>query len=350
MKSTPPKGPAPKRTVGRTGRSASSVDVAREAGVSQSAVSRTFSPKGQVSAVTRAKVKAAAERLGYIPNALATSIITKRSRIIALVVGDIDNHIYSKVVNAFSLQFQERGYHVLLFSLKADAEASRAIPELLMYRVDGVLLVSTMLTQALADACERQGVPVVLFNRYSRHAGVSSVRLDNVAGGALVGDHLVASGRRRIAFVTGSDIDETSKDRERGLTDSLAHHGLQLAARVEGDYNFASGERAMAQLWQRSPHPDAVFLAGDMMAFGAVSYARVVLGLRIPRDISVVGFDDLLPAEWPLVDLTTVRQPIIDMARAAVELLLEKMETTGRRARTILIPGDLIIRGSAPLP
>lgn len=316
--------------------------------MSQSAVSRTFSPNGKVSAAMRIKVKAAAEKLGYLPNALATSIITKRSRIIALVVGDIENPIYSKIVNAFSLLFQESGYHVLLFCLKAGDEAKRAIPELLTYRVDGVLLAAAALTQEMATACERQGVPVVLFNRYSRQAGVSSVRLDNIAGAALVADHLVAAGIDRIAFVAGSDIDETTKDRERGFSDRLAEHGVTIAQRVVGDYSFASGEQAMAELWNTKIKPEAVFLASDMMAFGALNHAKLRLGLRIPDDLALVGHDDLAQSAWPIVDLTTVRQPLVDMARAAAELLLEKMETPGRLARTILISGDLIVRGSAP--
>ncbi len=339
---------AAEKPVERIGRRASSLDVARAAGVSQSAVSRTFAPGAAVSEHTRAKVKAAAEKLGYKPNALASSIITKRSRIIALVVGDIENPTYSKIVNLFSLHFQARGYHVLLFSLKSDDNADYAIDELLKYRVDGVLLTAATLSEAMAQACARLGAPVLLYNRYARHSGVSAVRVDNQSAGASVADLFARLGFRRIGFVAGSGIDETSRDREQGFVDRLKTLGLSLAVRAQGDYSFASGQAAMHALWAGEVRPDAIFLASDMMAFGAISTARIELGLSVPGDVSIVGFDDLPQAVWPVFDLTTVRQPQVAMTDAAAELLLAKIASQEQRARTILMPGDLIVRGSTP--
>lgn len=329
------------------GRRASSVDVAALAGVSQSAVSRTFTPSAVVSEKTRKKVLAAAARLNYRPNALARSLITKSTKMIALVIGDIENPFYAKMVNVFSARLQSHGLHVLLFSVTGDDKVEAAVNEMLKYRVDGVLLVSALLSSEMAEACRRVGTPVVLCNRYSKDAAVSSVRVENYEGGRRVANFLVDGGHQRIAFVAGTHIDATSFDRESGFVGRLEERGVTPWRRTQGDYTFASGFAAGRELLSGSEHPDAIFCLSDLMALGVMDVARRELGLRLPEDLSVVGFDDIPTAAWPSYELTTYRQPVQAIADEALNLLLAQIENPDIKPVTRLISGELIVRASS---
>lgn len=334
--------------IGGVKRRASSTDVARLAGVSQSAVSRAFTPGAAISDKTRRKVEKAADELDYKPNALARSLITSKTNIVALLTGDLQNPFYARIVNEISLRFQEAAYHVLLFSVSENEKADAAVSEVLKYRVDGVMLTSAELSSQMIEACQRLGTPVVLYNRRANDSGVSSVRLENVESSRRVADFLVDSGYERIAYLAGSDVDGTNADRERGFVERLAERGHPLKLRAQGDYSFESGREAFAGLWKARAKPDAVFCVSDRMAFGAMDAARFDLGLKVPGDVAIVGFDDLPTSSYPSYQLTTIRQPVRDMAHAAVDLLLAKIEAPDTMARTVLLPGELIVRTSAP--
>ena len=325
---------------------ASSTDVARLAGVSQSAVSRAFSPGAVVSARTRAKVQAAAIELGYRPNALARSLITNRTNMIALLTGDMANPHYARTINAFSIGLQKRGLHVLLFSLTEGQSVEAAVEEVLKYRVDGVIMISAALSAEVGEACAKVGVPVVLYNRYVKQPNVSSVRIENADGGQRIADYLIDQGHTLLAFISGTSVDPTSADRERGFTDRIAERGARIVGRIAGDYTFDSGRTAIAALMQQAEAPTAVFAASDLMALGAMDTARHDLGLRIPTDVSIVGFDDLPEAAWPSYDLTTIRQPVESMATTALDLLMERIDSAAAKPQTLLVDGDLIVRSS----
>ncbi len=207
-------------------RPATATDVARLAGVSQSAVSRAFTPGASVSPDTRAKITAAAHSLGYRPNAIARSLITKRSRIIGLVAAYLQNHFYPEVIERLSAQLRARGYHIMLFTADNRHAADPLLEEILRYQVDGLILASTTLSSALAAECALAGIPVLLFNRTTETADVSSVTGENARGGALIAEFLAAAGHRRMAFVAGVENSSTSRDREAGFTGWLAAHGL----------------------------------------------------------------------------------------------------------------------------
>jgi len=328
----------------------SSIDVAELAGVSQSAVSRTFTPGAVVSAKTRAKVLAAAEQLHYRPNALARSLITKRSNMVALVIGDIENPFFARLVNVFSQRLQARGLHVLLFSLAHDGNVEAALNEVLKYRVDGVLLVSVLLSQEMAEGCRRLGTPVVLYNRYAKSKSVSSVRVENYEGGRRVADFLIAGRHERIAYVGGTRTDATGFDRESGFLGRLEEHGVTAWKRVPGDYSFASGYEAGRALLAGKTRPDAIFAVSDLMALGVLEAARAEFGLRVPEELSIVGFDDIPMASWPSYELTTVRQPVQAMVDEALALLFAQMEDPDAKAVTRLIPGELVVRRTARVP
>ena len=323
-------------------------DVADLAGVSQSAVSRTFTPGASVSEETRRKVLAAAQRLGYRPNALARSLITRQSHIVALVMSYLENQFYPLVIEKLSQQLQKEGYHVLMFIADVDEGADGVLADILQYQVDGIVMASAMLSQTLAASCAEVGVPVVQFNLVSdlgglaRHAS-SSVTSDNAAGGRMVAELLLARGYRRIAFLAGLEDSSTSLERERGFNQSLAEHGMHATHRENGDYSFEGAQQAVRRLFAQGEPPDAIFVANDHMAIAAMDVLRLELELRIPRDIGVIGFDDVPQAAWGGYRLTTIRQCVQPMVDATVALLREQMRGE-LRPRDVVVPCVLVER------
>jgi DNA-binding LacI/PurR family transcriptional regulator len=324
-----------------------SLDVARLAQVSQSAVSRTFTPGASVSEVTRAKVEDAARKLGYRPNAIARSLITRRSRMIAVVMSYLDNQFYPVVLEKISQRLQRDGYHVLLF-IADTREVDAVLSEILQYQVDGLVLASTSLSSALALRCSDAGIPVVLFNRTIRDSqNCSSVTSDNYEGGRLVARHLVDTGHERIAYIAGMEDSSTNLDRERGFRDSLAEHGRRCFARAVGNYDFEQAKAAARHLFTgpAPERPDAVFVANDHMAIAVMDTLRMELGLRIPLDVSVVGFDNVRQAAWGSYQLTSVDQDADAMIEATARLLLDQID--GKvQSNAVVLPARLVVRGS----
>jgi DNA-binding LacI/PurR family transcriptional regulator len=327
-----------------------SLDVARLAGVSQSAVSRVFTPGASVSKATVTKVRAAAEQLGYRPNVLARSLITGRTRIIGLVVAYLDNQFYPIALERLSRALQARGYHILVFMAENSTEGVfPVIRELIDYQVEGIVTASVAMTNDLTNLCEAAGIPVVMFNRGQDDPRLSEVTSDNVAGGRAVADLLVGAGHARIAHIAGWQGASTGRDRARGFLDGLAAHGRTPVAVVDGMYNRDHAAQVARDLFAGPDHPDAVFVGNDHMAFAAMDVLRSELGLSIPHDVAVVGYDDVPIAAWPAYDLTTVRQPVNRMVEATVDALLSRIE--GDTApRKIRVPGPLILRGSTRTP
>ncbi len=331
-----------------------SFDVARLAQVSQSAVSRAFTPGASVSEATRRQVLEAASKLGYRPNAHARSLITKRSRIIGLVLSYLDNLLYPVALQRLAERLQQSGYHALLF-VNHNPNADHLVEELLQYHVDGIVLAATTLSSALARNCADAEIPVVLFNRVMRDGSVgtvSSVRSDNVGGGRAVGRFLAEGGHHRIAYVAGNEDSSTNLERERGFREGLGEAGLHIWARATGDYNYGRACAAARELFKPArERPDAVFAASDHMAIAVMDTLRFELGLRVPQDVSVVGFDNVPQAAWPSYALTTVEQPIEPMIESTVAILANHLRReTSSIAEDVIVPGELIVRGSARLP
>ena len=333
---------------------ATSLDVARLAGVSQSAVSRCFTPGASVSEPMRLKVQDAARKLGYQPNAHARSLITGRSRIIGLVLSKIENLFYPVVLERLAKRLQQDGYHLLIF-VSDSTNSDDLVAEILQYNVDGIVLGATTLSSALAQRCADASIPVVLFNRVmaSGSAGaVSSVRSDNVGGGFEIARFLVAAGHKRIAYIAGREDSSTNLERERGFRDGLAQAGQRIYARAVGNYDVAQAQQAARELFgQAGDRPDAVFVAGDQMAIAVLDTLQHELGLHVPQDVSVVGFDNVPQAAWESYQLTTFEQPVQPMVEATVELLQSylRQEQTPP-SRNVVVPGTLVVRRSARTP
>jgi DNA-binding LacI/PurR family transcriptional regulator len=327
-----------------------SLHVARLAQVSQSAVSRAFTPGASVSELTRIKVNDAARQLGYRPNAIARTLITKKSRIIGVVMSQLDNQFYPLVLEKLSQRLRQDGLHVLLFITDRN-ESDGVLAEILQYQVDGIVMASTVLSSALARDCAEAGSPVVLFNRMSRQAAneahpASAVTSDNEAGARMVAHHLVAGGHKRIAYLAGLEASSTNLDRERGFREELALLGTRIHARAVGNYSFEGAQAATRELFSKpQDRPDALFVGSDHMAIAAMDVLRFELGLRVPQDVSVVGFDNVPQAAWDAYQLTTVEQPVDAMIEATAALLRAAIEGTAP-PETVTVPCQLVVRSS----
>ena len=330
-------------------RKVTSLDVARRAGVSQSAVSRVFTPGASVSSRMNEKVRAAAVELGYRPNVLARSLITGKSRMIGVVVSYLENQFYPEALELLSNSLQTCGYHVLMFMASSVTDIDKVMQEIIDYQVDGIVLASVDMSSDLASRCRQADIPVVLFNRSQDDESLSAVTSDNYAGGRKVAEFFVAAGHARIGYIAGWEGASTQRDRERGFVDGLHEAGIDLYAREIGAFDHNEAEEATRRMFDRAPYPDAVFVANDHMAFGVLDTLRFELGIDVPQQVSVVGYDDVPLSSWKAYDLTTVRQSAQQMVDKTIEILLRADDESSQPQR-FAIDGPLMIRGSAKIP
>ena len=309
----------------KTGTRVTSFDVAALAGVSQSVVSRAFSPGTSIAAATRDKVLEAAHKLNYVPNSIASSLTTNRSNIVAIVLGDLDNPFYVQVFKEFSQRLQERGRQVLSFTLPATGDTDDAIRQVLRYQVDGLILTSAQLSTRMISFCQDRGIRVVTFNRYIPMSDIPSVRCDNVGGARQLAEHLLEAGARSFAMITGDPKGTTSQDRSRGFVERLLEAGVRRADILSfpGHACHAGGADAVRRLVEQVGEklPDAIFGINDAMAMGAMDALRFSYGKAIPGDVMVVGFDGVPEAGQINYRLTTMRQPLVAMVEATLHAL-----------------------------
>ncbi|WP_204758386.1 LacI family DNA-binding transcriptional regulator [Halomonas urmiana] len=324
--------------------------VAHLAGVSQSAVSRVFTPGASVSKKTIEKVRKAADELGYRPNVLARAMVSGKSGIIGLVVAYLNNQFYPEVLEKLTNVLQERGYHVLVFlASHAAGNIDRVVEEILDFQVDGIIAASVALSSDLSARCQSAGVPMVLFNRVQDDPSMSTVTSDNIAGGRKAAEFLLAGGHKKVGYIAGWEGASTQRDREAGFRAGLQEAGVTLHAREVGNFVTEQTQEATRRMFASDP-PDALFVANDHMALAVMDTLRFELGLSVPGDVSVIGYDDVTAAAWPTYNLTTVRQPANRMVAETVDIILRKIEDAEARPRRVEIDGPLIIRGSARLP
>ncbi|MGU7773529.1 LacI family DNA-binding transcriptional regulator [Burkholderia sp. MR1-5-21] len=331
-------------------RPATAHEVASLAGVSQSAVSRVFTPGASASPATRERVLAAAEQLGYRPNLVARSLIMGRSHVIGVVVPGNGNPFYQQALELLSTAFAADGYRVLLFTTDHDAPSDPVLEEVLRYKVDALVLVSTRLSSRFAEECLQIGLPVVMFNRKTDSNASSSVTGENRKGGKRIAEFLLAGGHRRFAYVAGLEQSSTSRDREAGFTQCLAKHGVSQIERRVGGYSAAGAEQAIRALLGLRQPPDAVFCANDHMALIAISIARGEFGLEPGTDLSIVGFDDIAMGKWPIFGLTTYSQPVGHMVERTVEIVVRQLTDEQTPLVQETVSGQLIVRESARKP
>lgn len=305
---------------------ATSYDVARAAGVSQSAVSRCFKEGASVSKKMREKVKYVADELGYQPNAIARSLITRRSNMVAVVVNNDANLHYPELLVELSRDFNQRGMHMLLFMLEQESDVTQIMEKIWQYQVDGVILAAQLKEENLSFF-EKRSIPFVYYNRTTKNIPSSSVSCDNEEGERQLVNMLHKAGHKRFCIVAGPADSAVSANRMKGALKRLHELEVDDVQIIEGDYSYESGKIALKNLIkEQSWLPDAVICANDIMALGCIDAARYELNLSVPGDISVVGFDGAAASHWNAYKLTTISQPLEMMAEAAVEILMQRIE------------------------
>lgn len=296
-------------------------DVAARAGVSRSAVSRTYTAGASVSPETRRKVEAAARALGYQPNILARSLTTRSTKMIGLVSNNFHNPAFLQIFDLFTRGLQERGLRPLLVNLSDETDPTRSLQMLQQYSVDGVILASSTLPPAFALAFHDAGLPIVqAFGRSSDGGRVHSVGIDNHHAGALAAQTLIARGYRHIGFLGGPETATSSKDRATGFLAEVALHGaIRATVSYATAYSFEAGHAEMLRLLQ-APCAEAYFCGDDVLAIGALA-AATGAGFAVPDEIGLIGLNDMEMSGWANINLTTIAQPFAAIIAAAIEVL-----------------------------
>jgi len=325
---------------------ASSADVAKEAGVSQSAVSRAFTTGASISKEKKEKIISAANKLDYQPNIIARSLNQQSTKIIGIVMTRFFQTFYSIVLGEFTKKLQDKGYSVLLMNFSNDEEVEQVIPMALQYQVDGIVITSATLSSKMVDSCLKFGTPVVLFNRYSANENVDAVYCDSVNGGRMAAQALIEDGHKRFAFISGEKGISTSRDREQGFVSKLHEENLELALHYDGYFTYESGYKAAKYLLDRKNRPDAIFCANDLMGMAVLDYAKRKLNIKVPKDLAVIGFDDTPMASWPEYQLTTINQPVSRMVEATIMRLMNAIHSPGDETIIKKIRGSIIKRSS----
>lgn len=308
-------------------RQVTALDVAKHAGVSRSAVSRTFTPGASVSASTREKVMKAADELGYRVNQLARSLINKRSDLVGIVAANMDNPFRAQQVEHMARELVEQNFRPILLPAEGEENPSRVIGMLLEYNVSGVIVTSDTPPESICQECVSLGVPMVLINKGEIDASVDRVLLDNEASGRNAARHLYDQGCRQLATI-GSDKPSFSLSvRVKSFQEACRDLGLSAPGHFSApiqDYN--GGFTAAEAMLNHMPSVDGVFCVTDYMALGSLDYLRLKSDRKVPDDLKLIGCDDILQASWAGYDLTTIRQDTRLLAKQVVAALAARFK------------------------
>ncbi|OAN33440.1 LacI family DNA-binding transcriptional regulator [Microbacterium sp. H83] len=326
-------------------------DVARLAGVSQPTVSRALRDDARVSEATKLRVREAAQLLGYVPSEAGRALSSGRTRRIGLLLTDLDNQFYSHIIAPVHRELEALGYQLMLHTETADNDT--IVERLLANGLDGVILATTTVDSVAPLRLKDRGLPFVYFNRTGSMVDADATVVDPAPGYRDAVARAVELGHRRIGAVLGPSNTSTAQSREAALRDALLAHGLSLTERATRrvPYGAEEGEAAAAELLSLSDRPTLLVCGNDVVAYGALNAAHRA-GLAVPGDLSVIGFDDLPEAAWPIIDLATVGYDIAGMARAAADLIVRRIEdpTAARehtRFESTFVPRSTLAAASA---
>ena len=328
-------------------------EVAKLAGVSRATASRVFTLSPKVSPKARRAVERAAQKLSYVPNRAARTLVTGRTDSIGLVIPEptamlFGDPFFPRLVRGISEVLSPRQLQLVLLAPQSAADESRLEGYLSAGHVDGVLMVSIHGADPLPERLHQRGMPVVLGGRPSGNGPVTYVDVDNVGGARMAVEHLLATGRKRIATISGPLDMGAGIDRLQGYREAIRQAGLDMDETYEalGNFGHESGSVAMERLLDRHPDLDAVFCASDVMASGALGVLREHRR-RVPQDVAVVGFDDSSIATSTVPALSSVRQPIEEMGREMARLLLSAIDAAGSGGKRVILATELVVRTSS---
>lgn len=308
---------------------ASATEVARLAGVSRSAVSRTFTPGRSVSAETRRKVLAAAETLNYHVNHLARGLSKEASRPVCILGGNLSSPYQSSLLQHLTRRLHKAGRAVMVINTdNGEANVREALQQTLNYRSTATIVLSGKPPVALIERCLQSGQQVILINRLGQFPSADNIDIDYSSTMKEAFDHLIAAGCRNLAIVSSAARSPSMVIRETRFLEAAAAAGTEVALTRPGSASYQTGALAARELLSQETRPDGVFCVTDLIACGFIDAARHEFGLRIPQDISVIGFDDIEQASWLGYQLTTFAQPLAEMAEAACERLLSPCADT----------------------
>ncbi|MFD7296853.1 LacI family DNA-binding transcriptional regulator [Streptomyces sp. NPDC059897] len=321
-------------------------DVAKLAGVSQPTVSRALRDDPRVSLATREKIKRAAQALNYVPSEAGRTLSTRSTHRVGVIVTDMTNPFYPHVVAPLHDELQRLGYRMMLLTERSDEAVAEE--KLLDQSLDGVVLATATTDSRLPALLERRGMPYVFLNRDTGRPGDFASVVDNEGGGRLVAQELVGLGHRRLAGIFGAANTTTGRDRELGFRLALADAGIGLPDDrvVRGAFEYETGYAALPSLLDAAEPPTAVFCGNDVVAIGVLN-AAIAAGVKVPDDLTVVGFDDLPMAAWEVFRLTTVRHDLSELAFQAARLLARRIagdiDADGER---LVLPTEFVPRAT----
>jgi LacI family transcriptional regulator len=325
-------------------------DVARIAGVSVASVSRALNGHESVTEPTRRRILEVADELRYVPHPAARSLITRRTDTIGVLLPDLHGEFFSELIRGVDSAARVSGRHLLVSSSHGSASEAAQALRMLQGRVDGLLVMSPHADTSMLAANLPATVPTVLVNTRIAAGSYAALAVDNHGGAVAMVRHLLDSGYRHIAFISGPADNFDADERLRGYRDTLARQPGTRETILRGEFSEASGYRAGLEICARNDKPDAIFAANDMMALGCL-FALTEHGLRVPDDIALAGFDDIPIARFVTPPLTTVRVRIADLGRRAFERLAELIDNDGNgELSTEKLACELVVRQSCGAP
>lgn len=327
-------------------------NVAQRAGVSPATAARVLSGNGYASAGARRAVLEAAKEIGYVPNHIARSLRTRRTQLAGLLIGDVENSFYSVIAKNVESVAKDAGYRIVLCNSNEDPGTEEQYLRLLDgMQVDGLIITPTGRNQRQLRRLLLKGTVIVQIDRMVEGLNADAVLLDNEAGAMEAVSHLIAAGHSRIGLLTGPRDVLTARQRREGYEWALREHGIPIRPELirEGSFLHDHAIEAATELLRSSPAPTAIFAANNILAEGCF-LALADLGLRVPKDVSLVAFDDVPWMSMVNPHVTAVRQPVADMARSAAELLLRRLRDNTPLSSTSVFRSELVVRSSvAPI-
>lgn len=330
-------------------KSVTSKDVAKQAGVSQSTVSRVFnSPEGcNVKPLIKEKVLRVAKELGYRPNLVARGMISGKTNIVGLVVGDSLGPFYNTIINGFVKKIQEIGKQCLVFKVPRQDQIDQIIEKVIQFQVEAVVITASAMTKVMAETIADNDIPVVLFNRFIPGMDINTVYVDPIHGSGLVADYLCENGHRNIGYIQFKK--ETSEEIEKkiGFYSKLRRHQIYQIQEERSAYDYQDGYQAGLRMLQKDNPPSAVFCTSDLIAMGVMDAARYKLGVKIPEELSVIGYDNIEMASWESYSLSTIHQPVQQMIEEVVNMVNELLTDGTCQEHIKMIEPQLILRKSS---
>ncbi|GAB2699405.1 LacI family DNA-binding transcriptional regulator [Paenibacillus thermoaerophilus] len=326
-------------------------DVAKKSGLSVVTVSRVLNDSPTVREKNRKKVLDAIKELGYRPNSAARSLARGKTGIIGLTLTTLQDSLFDNIVKAVNEALEEYGYF-LAISIKGQSVRDDGNTDHFLFqkdRVDGIIVLSPTDEDEYVFELKRKGIPFVLVDNQNPAAQASTVNVDNYQGGRDATEHLLKLGHKKIVHIAGPELFLSSRERKRGYSDAMTAAGLTPMIEQAAQFSIRDGYAAVARWLTVGELPSAVFAADDFIALGVFEGLRNE-GIRVPEDVSIVGYDDQMFAGEVRPGFTTVRQPAERMGREAVSLLMKGLNGASKRTAAVQLPPQLIVRGSTSAP